>query len=180
MSNLLLVLMFLLYTVPPFLCGQSFLSLAFIIYGSIFGFEEFMSTFYTGSTVSQQVWQLIVSKNTRGYKLLGFMLCGAICWLIHFYFSGVLSPILLIMSFLFVSIPSIIYKQFFLTFAFIIFVLTVGFTDSISLQMTSMTIGDHLRYLVSQHIIKGIIVVLSLIGGWGCLLAHLGMRFKKG
>jgi hypothetical protein len=179
MSNILLVLMFLFFTVPSYFLKQVFLSLAFCIYGSVFGFEEFLANNYTGMTVSQQVWQLIISKSNQGYKLLGFMLAGAICWVLHFYFQGAISIGLLISSFLFLAIPSMVYKQYFLTLASMIFILSVGFTDAISLQYTHLTVGDHLRELVFNHPIKGILELLSLLAGWVCLLLHLGIKFKK-
>lgn len=180
MSNLLLVAMFLFLTVPPFCFGQTFLSLAFCIYGGVFGFEEFLSDKYTGMTVSQQIWQLILAKSKKGYKLLGFMLLGCISWLLHFYFRGLISNTLMVFSFLFLAVPSILYKQYFLTLASTIFVLTIGFTDSFSLQQTGITTGEHLRLLVANHPFKGSLVIMSLLAGWSCLLLHLGVRFKKG
>jgi hypothetical protein len=179
MSNLLLVLMFLLFTVPSYSFGQHFLALTFVIYGGAFGFEEFLSTYYTGNTVSQQVWQLILKKSAQGYKLLAFMFLGCVSWLAHFYFPGIVGSTLLVLAFLFLAIPSILYKQYFLTLASMIFVLTVGFTDALALQETGMSIGSQLRSLVWVHPIQGGIIILSLLSGWSCLLFHLGVKFKK-
>ena len=83
MSNLLLVAMFLFWIVPMLLFKEYMLGLAFIIFGLVFGFVEFLSHFYTGKTVSQQVWALITSCHWKGYLLLFCMLCGWLCLLAH-------------------------------------------------------------------------------------------------
>jgi hypothetical protein len=83
MSNLLLIAMFLFFTVPAVIYKEYFLALAFVIFGLVFGFMEFLSHFYTGMTVSQQVWALIMDHKWKGYIVLGGMLVGWICLLLH-------------------------------------------------------------------------------------------------
>jgi len=83
MSNLLLVLMFLFFTVPAIIYKQYFLALAFIIFGVVFGLVEYAADFYTGKTVSQHLWALILEHGYKGYTILGFMLLGWLCLLFH-------------------------------------------------------------------------------------------------
>lgn len=83
MSNLLLVFMFLFFTVPSIIYKQYFLALAFMIFGLVFGFTEFLSHYVTGMTVSQQLWALIKEHSYKGYTIIGFMLLGWLCLLAH-------------------------------------------------------------------------------------------------
>jgi len=83
MSNILLVLMFLFFTVPALIYKMYFLALTFIIFGLVFGFVEFIAHFYTGHTVSQQLWDLIVAHQAKGVIILVGMLLGWICLLLH-------------------------------------------------------------------------------------------------
>ena len=83
MSNLLLVAMFLFFTIPAIIYKQYFLALAFVIFGLVFGFVEYLADYYTGSTVSQHLWALIKEHSYKGYTIIGFMLLGWICLLLH-------------------------------------------------------------------------------------------------
>lgn len=83
MSNILLVLMFLFFTVPAVIHKQYFLALAFVIFGLVFGMIEYTAHYYTGKTVSQQLWDLIAEHSAKGYTIIGCMLLGWICLLIH-------------------------------------------------------------------------------------------------
>jgi len=83
MSNLLLVFMGLLFVVPSILYKEYFLALAFMIFGLVFGFVEFCAHYYTGKTVSQQMWALIIDHRWKGYIILGCMLLAWVCLLVH-------------------------------------------------------------------------------------------------
>jgi len=83
MSNLLLIFMGLLFIVPPVIYKQYFLALAFIIFGVVFGLVEYAAHYYTGKTVSQQMWTLILEHGYKGYTIIGCMLLGWICLLLH-------------------------------------------------------------------------------------------------
>mgnify|MGYP007100119591 CR=1 FL=1 len=83
MSNILLILMGLFFTIPAIIYKQYFLALAFLIFGIVFGLVEFCAHYYTGRTVSQQMWDLIKVHNWKGYTIIGFMLLGWICLLLH-------------------------------------------------------------------------------------------------
>jgi hypothetical protein len=83
MSNILLVLMGLFFIVPSVIYKQYFLALAFIIFGVVFGLMEYSAHYYTGSTVSQMMWALIKEHGYKGYTIIGCMLLGWICLLLH-------------------------------------------------------------------------------------------------
>ena len=83
MSNLLLVFMFLLFVIPAVIYKEYMLALSFIIYGLVFGFVEYLSHYYTGKTVSQQMWALIADHKYKGYIIIGCMLLGWVCLLLH-------------------------------------------------------------------------------------------------
>lgn len=83
MSNLLLVAMFLFFTIPALIYKQFFLALTFLIFGIVFGLVEYAAHYYTGKTVSQQLWALIVEHGYKGYSIIGCMLLGWICLLLH-------------------------------------------------------------------------------------------------
>lgn len=83
MSNLLLVFMFLFFTVPSIIYKQYFLTLSFIVYGVVFGLVEYAAHYYTGQTVSQHMWQLLVEHQRSGICILVCMLLGWICLLVH-------------------------------------------------------------------------------------------------
>jgi hypothetical protein len=83
MSNILLVLMFLLFVIPATIYKMYFLSLTFVVFGLVFGFIEFIAHFYTGHTVSQQLWDLIVEHQAKGVIILVAMLLGWVCLLLH-------------------------------------------------------------------------------------------------
>jgi hypothetical protein len=82
-SNWLLVAMGLLFIIPPVIYKMYFLALAFMIFGIVFGFTEFMANYYTGSTISQQLWALIAEHKYKGYLIIGCMLLAWICLLLH-------------------------------------------------------------------------------------------------
>jgi hypothetical protein len=83
MSNILLVLMFLFFVVPAVIYKEFFLALTFVIFGLVFGFVEFLANYYTGKTVSQHLWALIVEHQYKGVIILVGMLLGWICLLLH-------------------------------------------------------------------------------------------------
>lgn len=83
MSNLLLILMFLFFVVPAIIYKEYFLALTFVIFGIVFGLVEFSAHYYTGKTVSQQIWALIVDHKYKGIIILVSMLLGWICLLLH-------------------------------------------------------------------------------------------------
>ncbi len=83
MSNLLLIFMFLCWIIPSVIYKQYFLTLAFIIFGLVFGFIEFLAKWAVGRTVSQQVWDLMVDHRWKGMIVVGFMLVGWLALLAH-------------------------------------------------------------------------------------------------
>ena len=83
MSNILLILMGVFFIVPPIIYKEYFLALAFIIFGLVFGFVEFLADYYTGDTVSQHLWKLIAEHQYKGMIILGGMLLGWIALLLH-------------------------------------------------------------------------------------------------
>jgi hypothetical protein len=83
MSSLLIVFMFILFVVPSVIYHEYFLTLTFIIFGLVFGFIEYMADYYTGNTVSQHMWQLMTTNKKEGWVILGCMLLGWICLLVH-------------------------------------------------------------------------------------------------
>ena len=83
MSNLLLIFMGLLFVIPALMYKEYFLALTFIIFGLVFGFVEYLAHYYTGHTVSQHLWDLMVAHKPKGVTILVCMLLGWICLLIH-------------------------------------------------------------------------------------------------
>jgi hypothetical protein len=79
----------------------------------------------------------------------------------------------------FFIIPSVIYKEYFLTLTFIVFGLVFGFMEYMSDYYTGHTVSQHLWDLMLEHKYKGIIIIVGMALGWACLLLHLGIRFKK-
>jgi hypothetical protein len=75
--------MFLFFTIPAIIYKQYFLTLTFIIFGLVFGFIEYAAHYYIGKTISQQIWTLIVEHQYKGMIILGGMLLGWICLLLH-------------------------------------------------------------------------------------------------
>jgi len=75
--------MFLLFVIPSTIYKMYFLALAFVIFGLVFGFMEFLAHFYTQHTISQQLWDLIVDHQIKGVIILVCMLLGWICLLLH-------------------------------------------------------------------------------------------------
>lgn len=90
-----------------------------------------------------------------------------------------MSNILLILMGLFMIIPSIIYKEYFLALAFIIFGLVFGFVEFLADFYTDMTVSQHLWKLIVEHQYKGVIILVGMLLGWICLILHLAIRFKK-
>lgn len=90
-----------------------------------------------------------------------------------------MSNILLILMGMFFIIPSVIYKQYFLALAFVIFGLVFGFMEYAADYYTGKTVSQQIWALIVEHQYKGVIVLVGMLLGWICLLMHLGMRFKK-
>jgi hypothetical protein len=178
MSNLLLVGMFLNFTAPSVIFHDYLLACLFTIYGSVFGFIEFIANYYTGDTVSQQIWKLITTNRKQGLMLLMCMLGGWGCWVISLGFVGILNILFTLLMFLALFIPSMLYKEYFLSLASMVFVLCLGFTNSISLTITHQSLWFNLHSLWILHPIHGAIMLVCLVLGWICLLLHLGIKFK--
>ena len=83
MSNLLLILMGLFFLIPPLLYKEYFLALAFMIFGIVFGFVEFCASYYTGKTVSQHLWALLIEHQWKGVIILSCMLAAWVCLILH-------------------------------------------------------------------------------------------------
>lgn len=83
MSNWLLVFMFILFVTPAIIFKQYFLALTFIVFGLVFGFIEFLSNWAIGDTVSQSLWRLMETHKYQAIIVIGCMLAGWICLLIH-------------------------------------------------------------------------------------------------
>ena len=81
---------------------------------------------------------------------------------------------------LFFIVPSVIYKEFFLTLTFIVFGLVFGFIEHLADYYTGSTVSQHMWALIKEHPYKGYTIIGFMLLGWLCLLAHLGIRFKKG
>lgn len=84
MSNLLLVLMFSFWMIPSLIYQQYFLTLGFIIYGLVFGFVEFLSDYALDFTVSQQLTGLGVDHPEKMKTVIGFLILGWLCLMLHF------------------------------------------------------------------------------------------------
>jgi hypothetical protein len=79
---------------------------------------------------------------------------------------------------LFMIVPAIIYKQYFLALAFIIFGLVFGFMEFLANYYTGKTVSQHLWILQDVKAYKAYIVVAGMYLGWMFLLTHLLVRFK--
>ena len=179
MSNLLLVFMFLLFTIPSIAYHEYLLALLFTIFGGVFGFVEFVSDYYTGDTVSQQIGKLLEEHNRKGLMLLLCMLGSWGCWILHFMFTGVIGLVFMLLMFLALFIPSMLYKTYFLSLTAMIFVLCLGFTDGVSLSMTGQSLIRHLHTLWVVKPFQGSVMLVGMVLGWICLLLHLGIKFVK-
>lgn len=177
-GNLLLVLMFLFFTGPIAAFGQFLLTMVYCVYGALFGLEEFLAKKFTGKTVSQHIRALVASNPKKGYKLLGFMLLGWICWLFSLCFVGIFSHILFILYWLFLTIPSILDKEYFLTLAGCTFAIVITILDAFSFHHNGSTVFTNMYLLLSSHPLKAHIALWSQLLGWLCLLAHLGLGIK--
>ena len=82
-SNWLLVAMGLLFLIPPLIYKEYMLAFAFILFGLCFGFLEFLSDYYTGKTVSQHLWVLLVEHQWKGVIILSCMLAAFVCLILH-------------------------------------------------------------------------------------------------
>ena len=83
MSNILLILMGVFLLVPSLIYKEYMLALAFIVFGLVFGFIEYISVYYTGHTVSQHMWDLMATNKKEGMIILGCMLLGWVCLITH-------------------------------------------------------------------------------------------------
>lgn len=84
MGNLILILMFLFFVVPAIIFKQYFLALTFIVFGLVFGFIEFLSDFYIGNTVSQEIWKLGGQNPVKVVILITCLELAWQCLMIHF------------------------------------------------------------------------------------------------
>jgi len=75
--------MFILFIVPSIIYKEFFLTLTFIVFGLVFGFIEFLADHYTGMTVSQHLWEMLKTNKKEVWIILGCMLLGWICLLLH-------------------------------------------------------------------------------------------------
>lgn len=89
-----------------------------------------------------------------------------------------MSNILLIMMFIFFTIPSIIYKQLFLTLTFCIFGLVFGLVEFAAHYYTGHTVTSHMLSLMKTNSHEGWTIIICMLLGWICLLLHLGIRWK--
>jgi hypothetical protein len=83
LNNFLLILMGLFYTVAPIAYREYFLVLAFMIYGLCFGYTEYVASFYTGSTISMQMWALVKLHQWKGIIICSNMVLATICLVLH-------------------------------------------------------------------------------------------------
>jgi hypothetical protein len=73
----------------------------------------------------------------------------------------------------------IIYKQYFLVMAFVLFGLCFGFLEFVSHYATDHTISMQIWDLIKEHSYKGIFVLVCMLLAWLCLLAHLSGIGRK-
>lgn len=83
MSNILLILMGLFFIIPSAIYKEWWMVMTFVLFGLVFTLEEYVAHYYTGMTVSQHIWDLILRHPHKGYTIIGFMLLGWICLLLH-------------------------------------------------------------------------------------------------
>ena len=84
LNNWFLVFMGICYLVPPIVFQRYFLALAFIIYGLVFGFTEFCAAFYSGQTISQQMFQLVQDHKTwEGIIICSGMILATVFLVLH-------------------------------------------------------------------------------------------------
>jgi hypothetical protein len=85
--------------------------------------------------------------------------------------------LLVFMGILFV-VP-VIYKQYFLVLAFIVFGLAFGFIEFLAHYVTDHTISMQLWDLIKDHGYKGYFILVCMLLAWLCLLAHLAGVGRK-
>ena len=90
-----------------------------------------------------------------------------------------MSNLLIVFMLILFIVPSVIYKEFFLTLTFIVFGIVFGFIEFLSDHYTGNTVSQHMWQLMSTNKREGWIILGCMALGWVCLLLHLGMRFKK-
>jgi hypothetical protein len=83
LSNWLLVMMGGFFLITPIIYKEYFLALAFMIFGLVFGFTEFCASFYTGKTISQHLWYLLVTHEWKGIVILTSMVLAWACLIAH-------------------------------------------------------------------------------------------------
>lgn len=76
-------------------------------------------------------------------------------------------------------VPPIIYKEYMLAFAFILFGLCFGLLEFISAYYAHKTISQLMWQLIVEHQWKGVIILSCMAGAWACLIAHLAGVGKK-
>ena len=86
--------------------------------------------------------------------------------------------LLVAMGILFLA-PPIIYKEYMLAFAFILFGLCFGFLEFLSNYYTQHTISQQLWDLIVEHQAKGVIILVSMLLAWICLILHLAGVGRK-
>jgi hypothetical protein len=76
-------------------------------------------------------------------------------------------------------IPTIIYKEYFLAFAFLLYGLCFGFLEFVSAYYTKHTISQHLWELLVAHQWKGAVILVCMLLAWICLILHLAGVGRK-
>jgi hypothetical protein len=83
LNNWFLVAMGLFYLAPAIIYKEYFLALAFILYALVFGFTEFCASYYTGKTISEQMWALISEHQWKGIIICVSMVLAMLCLTLH-------------------------------------------------------------------------------------------------
>jgi hypothetical protein len=89
-----------------------------------------------------------------------------------------MSNILLILMGIFFIVPTIIYKQLFLTLTFCFFGLVFGLVEYAAYYYTGSTVTSHMLAFMRTNSKEGLIILICMGLGWLCLLLHLGISFK--
>ena len=76
-------------------------------------------------------------------------------------------------------VPPIIYKEYMLAFAFILFGLCFGLLEFIADYYTQHTISQQLWDLIVEHQAKGVIILVCMLLAWICLILHLAGVGRK-